>query len=58
VAPRLPEVRQEFHLGLLQRADKQRRSGHFLINLCGPIIADIHTSPEVLIPVNFYRTQH
>jgi hypothetical protein len=32
--------------------------GPFLINLCGLIIADPMLSPEVLIPVNLYPTQH
>jgi len=29
-----------------------------MINLCGLIIADPKPSPEDLIPVNLYRTQH
>jgi len=54
---RLAQVRQELHLALLQRSNKQRRSGHASSSVT-LIFTNPRPSPEAPIPVNISRTQH
>jgi hypothetical protein len=54
---RLPRVRQELHLALLQCADKQRRTSHAPTSVA-LIVADSIPLPEALIAANLCRTHH